>query len=290
PTPWPPEVPAGENPPPGAIIDYNIGANSGPVKLEIVDAGGKVIRHYTSADSVLAPDPALNSELYNKVCQRNPNAAHCSVPLYWAAPNVALSSTAGMHRFIWDMRYDAIQGTTSESEAGAVPHRTAFSATSPFAPPGSYTVRLVADGKTFTQPLSLVLDPRVKTSASGTAQVGTLSREMYEGAVALRSAYVDARRMSDKLTAPGDAALKAKIDSIAPVAGRTGRRGGFGGPAAAAPTLESVQAAMMGAAMSMQDADVAPTARQLDAVAKARAQYKDVMSRWSKLAPKRGSP
>jgi hypothetical protein len=45
----------------------------------------------------------------------------------------------------------------------------------------------------------------------------------------------------------------------------------------------------MGAAMSMQDADVAPTARQLEAVAKARAQYKDVMSRWAKLAPKRGS-
>ena len=292
PTPWPPEVPAGENPPPGAIIDYNLAA-SGPVKLDIIDAGGKVIRAYSSTDSVLPPDPALNPELYNRVCQRNPNAAHCSVPLYWAAPNLALSSGAGLHRFIWDMRYDPIEGSTSESEAGAVPHRTSFSATTPFAPPGSYTVRLVADGKTVTQPVSLVLDPRVKTSASAMGQVGTLSREMYDGAVRLHTAFVDARKMSNQLTNAGNTALKAQIDSIAPVATRGGRRGGggFGGATpAAAPTLESVQAAMIAAAMSLQDADVAPTARQLDAVAKARALYKDVMSRWSRLAPKRASP
>jgi hypothetical protein len=46
---------------------------------------------------------------------------------------------------------------------------------------------------------------------------------------------------------------------------------------------------MMAAAMSMQDADVAPTARQIDAVAKARVQYKDVMARWNALAAKHGS-
>jgi len=46
---------------------------------------------------------------------------------------------------------------------------------------------------------------------------------------------------------------------------------------------------MMAAAMAMQGADVAPTARQVDAVTKARAQYKDVMARWNALAAKRGS-
>jgi hypothetical protein len=46
---------------------------------------------------------------------------------------------------------------------------------------------------------------------------------------------------------------------------------------------------MMAAAMAMQGADVAPTARELDAVAKARAQYKEVLARWSALAAKRGS-
>jgi hypothetical protein len=46
---------------------------------------------------------------------------------------------------------------------------------------------------------------------------------------------------------------------------------------------------MMAAAMTMQAADVAPTARQLDAVTKARAQYKEVMARWNTMAAKRGT-
>jgi hypothetical protein len=110
--------------------------------------------------------------------------------------------------------------------------------------------------------------------------VGTLSREMYDAAAAAHAAYTDARAMSDRLGA-ADAALKARIDSIAPPAA-TGARRGFGGPpqAAAAPTLQSVQSTLLAAAMSMQNADVAPTARQLDGVAKARAQYNEVMSRW----------
>jgi hypothetical protein len=148
----------------------------------------------------------------------------------------------------------------------------------------------VADGKTYTQPLKVVLDPRVKTPASAMAQVASLSREMYDGAVALRAAYVTARAMSSRLTSASDAALKVQIDSIAPPPTR-GPRPGFGQRQAPSgpPTLESVRAAMMAAAMSMQDADVAPTARQIDAVAKARAQYKDVMARWNALAAQHGS-
>ncbi|MGH7604699.1 MAG: WD40/YVTN/BNR-like repeat-containing protein, partial [Gemmatimonadaceae bacterium] len=224
PTPWPPEVPAGENPPAGAVIDYFLRANAGKVDLQIVDAGGKIIRSYSSTDTISGPDPALQSAEYNEICQRNTSAPHCDVPLYWAAPNAALSSRAGMHRFIWDMRYDPIQGT-SPSETGAVPHRTYLVPNTPWAAPGSYTVRLVADGKTYTQPLELVLDPRVKTPASAIAQVSTLSREMYDAAVALRGAYVAARKMSDRLTSPSDAALKSQIDSIAPPAVRVTRRG-----------------------------------------------------------------
>jgi len=290
PTPWPPEVPAGENPPPGAILNYFLPANAGALKLEIVDASGKTIRTYSSTDSVLAPDPALEPEAYNRVCQRNPNAPHCSVPLYWAAPNIALSSSVGMHRFIWDMRYDPIQGMTSESEANAVPHRTYFAATAPFAPPGSYTVRLTTGGTTSTQPLRVVLDPRVKTSAAAMTRISTLSREMYDAAAASHAAYTDAQRESDGLTGAGDAALKSEIDSIAPPASRTARRGLGPAQPVTAPTLQSVQMSLLTAAMSMQNADVAITARQIDAVEKARAQYKEVMARWSAIAAKKRAP
>jgi hypothetical protein len=39
----------------------------------------------------------------------------------------------------------------------------------------------------------------------------------------------------------------------------------------------------MSAAMAMQDADAAPTERELDGVAKARAQYREVIGRWNAL-------
>jgi hypothetical protein len=282
PTPWPPEVPAGENPPPGAILNYFLASNAKEVKIEVLDAKGKAIRTYSSTDSVLAPDPGLEPEAYNRVCMRNPNAPHCSVPLYWAAPNIALSATAGMHRFIWDMRYDPIQGMTSESEANAVPHRTYFAATAPFAPPGTYTVRFTADGTTSAQPLTLVLDPRVKTPPAAMATIATLTRELYDNAQTVHAAYMDARRMSDRLTAASDAEVKSMVDSIAPPPTRAVRRG-FGAQTVTTPTLQSVQTALMAAAMSMQAADVAPTARQIAAVEQARAQFKEVMARWQKL-------
>jgi photosystem II stability/assembly factor-like uncharacterized protein len=289
PTPWPPEIPAGENPPQGAVIDYNLASNARAVKLEIVDAGGKVVRSYSSADTISGPDPAWNPEEYNKICQRNTNAPHCSVPLYWAAPNLALSSRAGMHRFMWDMRFDPVD-PTGLSEGPAVPRRTYLVPNTPWAPPGSYTVRLVVDGRTYSQPMKLVLDPRVKTPASAIAQVSSLSREMYDGAVALRAAYLDARKLSDRLTGAGDASFKSQVDSIAPPPSRGARQGfGFGQAPTGPSTLESVRAAMMAAAMTMQAADVAPTARQLDAVTKARAQYKEVMARWNTMAAKRGT-
>jgi len=165
-----------------------------------------------------------------------------------------------------------------------VPHRTYYAATTPWVPTGSYTVRLTADGRTYTQPIQVVLDPRVKTPASVMTQIASLSREMYDGAVTLRAAYSAARAKSGQVTDP---ALKAAIDSLAPVA--AARRPGFGFAQAPSvpPTLESVRAAMMGAAMSMQAADVAPTERQLDAVEKARAQYKEVMARWKALDTRR---
>jgi photosystem II stability/assembly factor-like uncharacterized protein len=289
PTPWPPDLPAGENPPPGAIIDYHLAANARVLKLEILDAAGKLIRSYSSSDTVAGPDPALNPEAYNRICQQTPAAPRCSVPLYWAAPNAVLSPRAGMHRFSWDMRYQPVDGTApAETATGAVPHRTYFAASTPWVAPGSYTVRLVVDGKTFSQPLTVVLDPRVKTPAAVIAQVAALSREMYEGAVALRASYLAARASSDRLTSPGDSALKAEIDSIAPPPVR-GARPAFRPVSSGPPTLESVRAAMMAAAMTMQEADVAPTARELDAVARARSQYRDVIARWTALSTRVGS-
>jgi photosystem II stability/assembly factor-like uncharacterized protein len=298
PTPWPPELPAGENPLPGGIIDYNLAKNaSAPVRLEILDGAGKVVRHYTSADPVRTPHPALDPEAYNKLCQQNPNAQDCGLPLYWPAAPIRLSPNTGFHRFTWDLRFDQVgsddpNAGDDDAATGAVPHHTYAVAYAPWAPPGNYNVRLTVDGKTYTQPLTLKLDPRVKTPAAGLAQMTSLTKEMYEGARSLHSAFNQARALAPQIEAAGtDAAdLKAQVDQLAPApaaGGRGGRgRGGFGGgrggaAANTAPSLETVSNEMIAAAMAMQGADVTPTAAQVAAVAKARADGADAMRRWN---------
>jgi len=63
PTPWPPELPAGENPPAGGILDYYLAGNaSGAVKLEILDHANKVVRSYSSADVPPSPDAGVDPE------------------------------------------------------------------------------------------------------------------------------------------------------------------------------------------------------------------------------------
>jgi len=269
PTPWSPELPAAENPPNGAVIDYALGADrTGPVKLEIVTAAGKVIRSYSSEDSLLDPDPAVDPAAYDRLCQKKPAAPDCGLPLYWPAPQQRLSTRAGLHRFTWDMRYQPIGDNprTGEVEAtGAVPHRSEHTPAAPWAPPGHYTVRLVAGGKTYSQPLTLRLDPRVKTPVAGLTQLAALSREMYDLAAAAQAAYLEARQRGDSIAG-----------GASPRSARTGGQG-------TNPTLASARDAALAAAMAMQDADVTPTAGQVAACARARAAVNSVMARWRKL-------
>ncbi len=295
PTPWPLEVPAGENPPPGAILNYYLPVDAaGPVKLDVLGAGGRVVRTYSSTEAVLSPNAATDPVAYNKVCQANPAAPDCSVPLYWAAPPMMISTRAGMHRVWWDMRHDPIAGDAGGRGGGAgaaVPHRTYSTVNAPWAAPGAYTVRLTVDGKSYNQPLTLRMDPRVKLSAVDMATLTRLTREMHDGALAARAAYDQARALSAKLgsvSGEGITEFKARVDALAPAAAAGGGGGRGGGPGgggntAAAQTLQGVSASMLAAAMSMQAADVPPSAREIASCTAARAQSVSVMARWKML-------
>ena len=90
-TPMPADEPAGENPPDGAVIDYALPASvQGPVSLEILDAGGKVVRRFASDDRLEPTREEMEKQL---------------IPLYWLHMPAALPATAGMHRWVWDLRY-----------------------------------------------------------------------------------------------------------------------------------------------------------------------------------------
>ncbi len=293
PTPWPPELPAGENPMPGGIIDYYLASDApGAVTLDVLDAAGKVVRSYSSDDSVPNPDPATNPEAYDLVCHERPTAPYCALPLYWPAPPIALSTKKGMHRFAWDLHFQPVPGLEApsrgdEDATGAVPHHTYPQPYAPWAPPGHYTVRLTVNGRAYTQPLTLRLDPRVKTSAVSLTRLAALSRDMYERALVTQTAYDSARAMAERTDS--SSAMRARLDSLAPPPATEGRGFGAGrrGARNAPPTLESAVSSLMAAAMAMQGAETAPTAAEVAACDRARAESETVLAKWRAIQPAR---
>ena len=293
PTPWPPEILAGENPPNGAIVDYYLPNEvSSEVKLEFLDAQNHVIRSYSSKEALRDPDPATNPAAYNKICQQTPAAPDCGLPLYWPAPHQSLKTSAGMHRFTWDMHYDPIAGGGGGGRGGggaggAVPHRTYAGVNSPWVAPGSYTVRLTVNGKALTQPIVVKMDPRVKITPE-VQQIFTLTTRMENNARSADAAYKDARALADRVKS--NDALTKQIEEIAPAAASRaegGGRGGRGGAPAdgppAPPNLSDIGSQMVASVMGLQAAEMAPTAVQLKACAQQEAAYTALMAKWNAL-------
>ena len=158
-TPVPQEEPAGQNPPDGAIINYYLNSNVANVQLEILDSKGKVIRKYSS-DDTLYKIPANN------------------VPPYWIRPQQLLSTTAGSHRFTWDMHYQPLN-LPPTYPISATYMNTAPDPTSPWVLPGTYKAWLTVDGKLYQQSFTVKMDPRVKTNLKGLVWQHDLSLMCY---------------------------------------------------------------------------------------------------------------
>jgi len=130
-----------ENPPDGAILYYYLKEEAKePIKLEILDADGKVIRSYTSEEK--KKDDAETEPEFEK-----------------DEPVDHISAKAGLNTFAWNLRYE---------EPVKIPKAVYDEGdpTGPLVLPGKYEVRLTAGGKSKTEPIEVVLDPRVKTSAA----------------------------------------------------------------------------------------------------------------------------
>lgn len=146
-TPLPPEEPAGQNPPDGAILDYYLPAKARQVQLDIFDAQRQLVRTFNSTDRPLSIDPAS-----------------VPYPLHWVRPPQQLSTDPGHRRFVWDLRYPEPPGAERSLSIAAVTGNTAIEPRGPFVLPGRYTVRLTVDGTVLEQTLDIRIDPRVSAS------------------------------------------------------------------------------------------------------------------------------
>ena len=242
-TPLPPEEPAGQNPPDGAVIDYLL-KSDGLVKIEILDSAGKLVRTYSSDDALETVD-----------------AKELNVPISWVRMPKVLPGTAGMHRWVWDLRYGPPPTSTRDYPISAVYHDTPAYPLGTSVLPGTYTVKLTAAGNRMTQTFTVKMDPRVKTPAPALARQFELSRQvcvlMQQGWDAL--AAIRAFRANHP-----SAELDAKAAAIAGEGG--GRRGGRGG-GGTTENLSRLNGELVGVLGVLDSADAAPTTQAAAAVA-----------------------
>jgi photosystem II stability/assembly factor-like uncharacterized protein len=186
-TPLPPEVPAGENPPEGALVDYYFAqAPHGDVTLSIYDAQGRLVRQYSNRPEPASPEASLP-----------PN-----VPAYWFAPPVVLPAHAGLNRFAWDLRdpaprvlpYGYFGALLKYREVtlpdGAIRGHEPVAEPGPLVLPGTYRLVLTADGKTATQEMTVREDPRIKISSADLQAQVTLDRRLDAGLDASYDTYM----------------------------------------------------------------------------------------------------
>ena len=257
-TPLPPEEPAGQNPPDGAMIDYFLNSTmstSIPVTLEIVDsASGKVVRHFSSADK---PEPV--------------DAMKLNVPMYWVRPARVLSAAPGMHRFVWNLHYHEPDTLDHSYPISAIYHDTPRYPLGAAVLLGHYKVVLTVAGKSYTQPLEIRMDPRVKTSPEELRRQFELDRKI---AAALHQDYEalqQVRGLSAKLesfaSAP-DAIKKAAAELKEKAATLGGGEAGFGARPLNTPqgrSLSRLNSAFSTIVSGLDNADAAPTTQQVAA-------------------------
>ena len=208
-TPLPPEEPAGQNPPDGAMIDYWINdcRNGGSGKTHTGEGAASAARMQNEdsgkGTASAVPIPATEHEGFSpcgtfsievndasgKLVRRfsstdkpeQINPKEVNVPMYWVRPPRVLSAAPGMHRFVWDLTYPVPDLLSRDFPISAIYHDTPLYPQGATVLPGTYTV-IISEGEKVIgkAPLEIRMDPRVKTSPEDLRRQFDLDRKIAE--------------------------------------------------------------------------------------------------------------
>jgi photosystem II stability/assembly factor-like uncharacterized protein len=190
-TPLPIETPTGKNPPDGVILDYYLKATQADdATITIRDANGGVVRKFTGVST-------------------EPNLPLPNVPEYWFAKPGVVDKTSGLHRFVWDLRYDSprtlpasyygpiLEYTEYTLADHAIPYETPRQQPQgPLVVPGTYSVELTVGGKKVQQPLIVKLDPRVHATPADLEAQLALARRILSGVAASYAVFQDVKTLN----------------------------------------------------------------------------------------------
>lgn len=295
-----PELPHSENPPYGAIIYYHLSKKpAGEIKLQIFDSANTLVRTITSTQPPLYERPPY--------------------PDYWLKPSAdrALPTDLGTSRINWDLRYDDPPGYNPDinNQMNTTPGEVTPGPHGPLALPGAYTLKLIVDGQTYTQPLVVHNDPRVGESPAVMATLRAQHRLMMQSYQGMKDAYAGndevsaTRAQLGEFTASlggtlppdiaaAEAALEAKLATLGSAGGGRGGRaggggggGGRGGGAAAATAPYRPFNAVNGTfntvvALTQNGIDMAPTSAEVHTYEGGCKEYTATLAAWKEFQTK----
>jgi photosystem II stability/assembly factor-like uncharacterized protein len=273
-TPFPPETPHAINPPDGVILYYSLASNpSGEVTIDVLDSAGTTIRHLSSVPVAPAKEAA-----------RPPH------PNFWVAAPHALPAAAGLNRTSWDLRLDAPPAFAHSFEINANPGLTPTTPEGIIAPPGTYTLKLNVEGRSFTQKVTLTNDPRSPATGADIRAQYALLRKINDGVKTAWDGYqqVEAMRATVRTRVPADStsdaakALKAFRTKLDTVGGNAGG-GGFPAGRRPPPNFYQLNSRLVGQLTAHDNADQAPTEAMLAGYAQACRDLRAAAANWSAI-------
>ena len=258
-TPLPPEEPAADNPPNGAALDYYLPRAEQSVVLRAYGPGRQMVVKVTSAPE----QPARRAPL--PVAER------------WFPKPQRLETSAGMHRFIWNLAWGP-RGLAQDNEPddgeGGNPR-------APRVAPGAYTVELEVNGRTVSSaPLSLIKDPRSPATQAQFVRQFDKSLMIFRSSLEGRRALADIASVKQQLDMTIASAgsvdaqastmskeLRAELDAIVE---------GAGG-------LDAATAALITALNAVESSDRPASSQALAVYDWARTTSRGKLQRWAAL-------
>ncbi len=159
--------------------------------------------------------------------------------------------------------------------------------------PGKYSVVLTVDGQSYTQPLTIEMDPRVKTSIADLQKQYELSKQVYNDLQILQPIVDKAAGVLTKLKAVRETAstsetsnIESAIQELEALEGSGGRRR----RGAQTDTLSGVRGSLLEILSVLQDVDFAPTTQAVQAVPKLTQSTASLVQRWQEFASKQLAP
>ena len=254
----------GQNPPSGAIIDYYLGSESGPVTLEILDARRRLV-HKASSEQRREPGGA-------GVRPRTSNRGGISLP---ARP--------GMNRYVWNFR---------EEGPSAVPGIYILELASgegPIVSPGKYQVKLTVTGKDFMAPLEIKADPRVQINQADFDKQYDLAVKIRDRISEIHNTVNEIRAQREGLEVLRKISSGARLQAIESTEHRMAEIEGRLTQVASVNRFASLvepimlDAALAEVASAVEGADSAPTAQEYEAFEEYDKEAQELLGHWKSL-------